>query len=103
MLWWKQKSKVPEAPSIITQSIFSLCKKLVSHFLVCSWLRVVTALLKWYMSVVTKGWDNKACDATLKHIIYKTVTRVHQEDPVKENWFVSGWEYWLTQDLWLQE
>lgn len=46
-VWWELRSKVPELLSSITcRSIFSLHGKLVSHFLFCGWLRIVTAFLK---------------------------------------------------------
>lgn len=44
------------------------------------------------VNMLTKGWDDEACNATLKHMIHETVARVCQEDPVKGNWCVSSQE-----------
>ena len=45
-LRWKRGSRVPDAPDIVPRrAVFSLCRRLVGHFLICSRLRVACGVL----------------------------------------------------------
>lgn len=44
------------------------------------------------VNMVTKEWNDKVCEAFLKYMIHKTVAKICQENPAKENWCVSGQE-----------
>ena len=68
---------VPDAPDIVTQwTVFSLCRRLVRHFLVYGWLRVACGVFKRRASSVTKGWDNKTRDNLLQCMISETMDSV---------------------------
>ena len=59
-LYWRRGNKIPDVPRVITQrNIFSLCGKLVWHLPVGGWLHVAVAFIKWRVSDVTTGWDDK--------------------------------------------
>ena len=76
-LQWKQGSMVPDAPDIVTRRpVFSLCGRLLGHFLVCCWLHVVCGVLKRRASSVTKGWDDETRDNLLQRMISETVDSV---------------------------
>ena len=90
-LRWSQDSNILEVPPVIThQSTFSICRKLVGHFPVCDWLRVVATAIKHHMTSVTSGWDDEVHDITLRCMITETMERVMQDDPVQGDWCING-------------
>ena len=97
-LQWKRGSQIPQIPDGLThQRVFSLCGKLVGHFLVCGWFRVAGAFIKHLATAVTKGWDDRIKNASLCHTLAETLTRVQEADPVggigvwTVNKLQSGW------------
>ena len=92
-LRWKQGSQIPEIPNRLTRRrIFSLCGKLVGHFLVCGWLKVAVAFIKRLATAVTKGWDDRIKITSLSQILAETLTRVREADSVGGNWCTDGEE-----------
>ena len=84
---------VPDAPNIVTRrAVFSLCERLVGHFLVCGWFRMARGVLKRKTSLVTKGWDDETRDNLLQCMISETVDFVRQDDPAHGDWCVEGRE-----------
>ena len=82
-LHWRRGGDVPGVLSNVTrQSVFSVCRKLVGHFLVCGWLRVVVAAIKRHATSVSAGWDDEVHDAALRSMLMETVARVTHDDPV---------------------
>ena len=83
-LCWRRGSDVPEVPPVITcQNIFSMCGKLVSHFPIYGWLRMVAAAIKCCVTSVMSGWDNKVHNITLRCMITETVEKVMLDDPMQ--------------------
>lgn len=39
----------------VWENVFSLCRKLVGHLHVCSWLWAAASVIKWQATVVMKG------------------------------------------------
>ena len=92
-LQWKRGSRVPDAPYIVThRAVFSLCGRLIGHFLVCGWFRVACGVLKRRASSVTKDWDDETRDNLLQRMISETVDSVWRDDPANGDWCVDGWE-----------
>ena len=92
-LRWKQGSQIPEIPVGLTRlRVFYLCGKLVGHFPVYGWLRVVVPFIKRLATAVTKGWDDRIKNASLCHILAETLTRVREANPVWRNWCMEGKE-----------
>ena len=84
---------VPDAPNIVMQwAVFSLCGRLVGHFLVCSWLHVACKVLKERASSITKGWDDETRDNLLQCMITETVDSVQRDNLAHGDWCVDGWE-----------
>ena len=55
-----ETQQIPEAPNIVRRwAVFSLCGRLVGHFLVSDWLCVARGVLKRKASTITKGWDDE--------------------------------------------
>ena len=73
-------------------AVFSLCRRLVRHFLVCGWLRVACRVLKRRANSVTKGWDDETRDNLLQHMISETVDSVQWDDPAHGDWCIGGQE-----------
>ena len=74
------------------RTMFSMCGKLVGHFPVGGWLRVIARVLKRRVTAVTKGWDDPVDDASLRRVVEEVLARVTRDDPVRGNWSVSGEE-----------
>ena len=92
-LRWKWGSMVPDAPDIVMRwAVFSLCERLVGHFLVCGWLREACGVLKRRASSVTKGLHDEARDNLLQRMISETVDSVRRDNPDHGNRGVDGWE-----------
>ena len=92
-LWWKRGSAVPEVPSVVMrQTVFSLCGRLVRHFLVCGWLCIACGILKRRASSITKGWDNEPRDTVMQRMMFETIESVQQDDPAHGDWFVDSKE-----------
>ena len=67
-LRWKRESQILEIPDRFTrQRIFSFRGKLVGHFPVCGWLRVAVAFIKRLATVVTKGWDDRIKNTSVRY------------------------------------
>ena len=101
-LRWKRGTAIPEAPAEITRrTVFSMCGKLVGHFPVCGWLRVIAGVLKGLVIAVTKGWDDPIDDVSLRRVMEEVLMRVTRDDPVRGNWSVSGEELnaWVNASL----
>ena len=60
----------------------------MSYFPVHDWLRVATAFIKHWASMVTKRWGDEAIDAY--HRLAETMTRVCEVDPVGRDWCMNG-------------
>ena len=76
-LRWKRGGRVPDTPNIVMQrAAFSLCGRLVGHFLVSGWLHVAYGVLKKRASSVTKGWNDEMTDNLLQRMISETVDSV---------------------------
>ena len=89
-LRWRRGSDFLEVPPVITcRSTFSMCGKLVGHFLICSWLRVAEAAIKHCRTSVMSGWDDEVHNITLRYMITETMERVMQDDPVRGDWCVN--------------
>ena len=59
-LHWKRGGDILEVPPVITRcSIFSVCGKVVGHFPVCSWLRVMVEVIKQCATSVSSRWDEE--------------------------------------------
>ena len=83
-LRWMRRSMVPDAADIVLRvAVFSLCRRLVRHFLVCGLLCVACGVLKRRVSSVTKGWDDATRDNLLQRIISETVDSVWWDDPME--------------------
>ena len=99
-LKWKRGSQIPEIPDGLTRwCVFSLCGKLVGHFLVCGWLRVAVAFIKCLATAVTKGWDDRTKNSSLCYILAETLSRVREADPVGRNWCIDGKEITVWVDV----
>ena len=84
---------VMEVPPVITcRSTFSVCGKLVGHFPICVWLKVVVAAIKRCATSVSLGWNNEVSDAILRSTLTETMPRV-TDDPVWGDWCVNGNEF----------
>ena len=80
------------------RSVFSVCRKLVCHFPVCGWLRVVVAAIKQCATSVSLGWDDEVHDAALWSMLTETVARVTHDNPVRGNWCVDGKKFTVWRD-----
>ena len=84
IFYWGSGWDVPKVPPVSTpRSTFSVCGKLVGHFLICGWLRVAVVAIKLRVTSVSSGWDDEVCDATLRSMLTETMTRVTQDDQVQ--------------------
>ena len=63
-------------------TVFSMCRKLVGHFPVCSCLCMIARVLKRHVTVVTKGWDDSVDDASLRQVMEEVLARVTSDDLV---------------------
>ena len=88
-LLWRWGSDVPEVQPIITcWSTFFMCRKLIGHFSICSWLIVVAAAIKHRMTSVMSGWD-EVHNVTLRCMITETMERVMQDNPMQGDWCIN--------------
>ena len=84
-LRWKRGSQIPEIPNRLTRRhIFSLCGKLVGHFPVCGWFRVAVAFIKHLATAVTKGWNDRIKNASLRQILAETLTKYEKQILLRE-------------------
>ena len=79
-------------------AFFSVCGKLVGHFPMCGWLRVVVAAIKRHATSILLGWDDEVRDTTLWSMPMETVSRVTHDDPVRGNWCIDGNEFTVWVD-----
>ena len=92
-LCWKRGTAIPEPPAEMTRhTVFSMGGKLVVHFPVCGWLRMITRVLKRRVIAVTKGWDDPVNNASFRWVMEEVLERATHDDPVWGNWSVSGEE-----------
>lgn len=58
-LLWNRDNEVAAVPNELTRrSVFFYCGKLVGHYPVCGWLRVMTTFIKRRPNDVTERWDD---------------------------------------------
>ena len=74
---------------------FSVCGRLMGHFLVCCWLCVVTAFIKQRANV-TDGLDHKVWDPTPEPNVF---ARVAQTDRSQDDWCVDGQDITIWVDM----
>lgn len=65
-------------------SVFSYCGKLVSNFLVCSWLWVVAAYIKKRANLITQGWDKVITGKKLRVLLEEILDEVRRNDCMRE-------------------
>ena len=92
-LRWRRGGDVLGIPTNVTHcSVFSVCRKLVGHYM-CGWLRVAVVAIKRHATPVSSGWDDEVHDATLQSMLTETVARGTHDHPVQGNWCVDGNEF----------
>ena len=86
-------------PTSRVGAFFSVCGKLVDHFPVCGWLRVVVVVaIKRHATSVSSRWDDEVHDATLWSMLTETVVRVTHDNPARGNWCFDGNEFMVWMD-----
>ena len=64
-LAWRRDELSNVPPELMWGVVFSYCSKLVGHYPVCGWLRVVTAFIKRRANHITESWNEVICNEKL--------------------------------------
>ncbi|KRZ11563.1 hypothetical protein T4B_14 [Trichinella pseudospiralis] len=76
-LMWRRDNDLGEVPDVLTRrSVFSYCRKLVSHFPVCGWLRIAATYIKRKANDATTSWDEVIDGDELRGLIQETALAV---------------------------
>ena len=81
----KNEIEPPNLNSMTKRQLFSLCGKLVGHYPVAGWLRVVSSFVK--RGCQGDVWDSLA-GTTATTRLKDVLTRLNSDDPVKGLWSV---------------
>lgn len=94
----KRENAVSDISNPVMQwNVFSLCGKLTRHFPVYGQLRVTVRFVKQRVNMISCDWNEELTDTSLKTMIQETISRVKQNNPLKQEWYATGQD----RDLWV--